>query len=99
MVYCPTVVVLWCIAQLPKDDQVLRQKLRAAARTTFLRKMNAGLMTHEELQRLWEVLEESSSPPKTGDELVSQSCSDFVCHCSDWGEWVCLGQLVWVWLE
>jgi serine/threonine-protein phosphatase 2A regulatory subunit B'' len=32
--------------------------------------MNAGLMTHEELQRLWEVLEESSSPPKTGDELM-----------------------------
>jgi hypothetical protein len=57
-------------SQLPKDDQVLRQKLRAAARTTFLRKMNAGLMTHEELQRLWEVLEESSSPPKTGDELM-----------------------------
>lgn len=56
--------------QLPKEDQLLRQKLRAAARTSFLRKMNSELMTHEELQRLWEVLEELNSPPRAGDDLV-----------------------------
>ena len=56
--------------QLPKEDQLLKQKLRAAARTSFLRKMNSELMTHEELQRLWEVLEELNSPPRAGDELV-----------------------------
>ena len=66
--------------QLPKDGQVLKQKLRAAARTTFLRKMNSSLMTHEELQRLWEVLEESSSPPRGGDELVRLQSPNPCCH-------------------
>ena len=68
------------VFQLPKDGQVLKQKLRAAARTTFLRKMNSSLMTHEELQRLWEVLEESSSPPRGGDELVRLQSSNSCCH-------------------
>ena len=52
---------------------MLRHKLRAAARTAFLRKMNSELMTHDELQKLWEVLEEMNSPPRIGDELVRSS--------------------------
>ena len=40
--------------------------------------MNSELMTHEELQRLWEVLEELNSPPRAGDELVGGTYSWWV---------------------
>ncbi|XP_065883482.1 serine/threonine-protein phosphatase 2A regulatory subunit B'' subunit gamma-like isoform X2 [Dysidea avara] len=54
----------------PADDQVLLQKLREEARTSYLQRKNSQLMSNEELQKLWTLLEKYHSPPDVGDELM-----------------------------
>jgi len=73
---------------LPKEEDVLQQKLREEARAHFLQRRSRNLLDNTELKELWGLLDGHTTPPSTGEEqmmnytqfkavsrLVSAKCS------------------------
>lgn len=54
--------------KLPKQDDILAQKLREEARAMFLQKRGRQLLNNNELKALWMLLENHHSPPLTEDD-------------------------------
>lgn len=74
---------------LPKENELIKQKLREDARAAFLQRKSRELIDNEELQRLWFLLEEHRSGEPMGDDnligfrnfkLVASKCST-KCQC------------------
>lgn len=56
--------------KLPKQDDVLAQKLREEARAVFLQRRGRQLLNSNELKALWVLLENHHSPPLSDDEQL-----------------------------
>ncbi|KAK7864144.1 hypothetical protein R5R35_007659 [Gryllus longicercus] len=54
--------------KLPKQDDILAQKLREEARAMFLQKRGRQLLNNNELKALWVLLENHHSPPLTEED-------------------------------
>lgn len=55
--------------QLPKEDEVLLQKLREESRALFLQRRSRQLLDSNELKALWVLLDEHHSPPLSNHDL------------------------------
>lgn len=55
---------------LPKDEDVLQQKLREEARAHFLQRRSRQLLDNTELKELWVILDTHTTPPPCGDEQM-----------------------------
>ena len=55
---------------LPKEDDLLQQRLREEARALFLQKKNKELLSNEELDNLRTVLEQHITRPLVGDDIM-----------------------------
>lgn len=55
--------------QLPKEDDLIQQRLREEARAIFLQKKNKELLSNEELDTLKNLLEENYTEP-AGDDIM-----------------------------
>jgi len=53
---------------LPKENEVIKQKLREESRAVFLQRKSRELVDNEELQKLWFLLEEHKVGQMVGDE-------------------------------
>jgi len=75
---------------LPKEEDVLQQKLREEARAHFLQRRSRNLLDNTELKELWGLLDTHSTPPLVGEEqmlsytqfkavsrLVSEKCFQY----------------------
>ncbi|XP_014484205.1 PREDICTED: serine/threonine-protein phosphatase 2A regulatory subunit B'' subunit gamma-like isoform X2 [Dinoponera quadriceps] len=56
--------------KLPKEDEVLPQKLREETRALFLQRRSRQLLDNNELKALWVLLDKHHSPPLSGDEQL-----------------------------
>ncbi|XP_069691115.1 serine/threonine-protein phosphatase 2A regulatory subunit B'' subunit gamma-like isoform X2 [Periplaneta americana] len=56
--------------KLPRDDEVLSQKLREEARAIFLQRRGRQLLNNNELKALWVLLDKHQSPPHTEEEQL-----------------------------
>jgi len=77
---------------LPKDEDVLQQKLREEARANFLQRRSRQLLDNTELKELWVILDTHSSTQPTGQDeqmldynqfktisgLVSEKCRGYL---------------------
>jgi len=76
---------------LPKEEDVLQQKLREEARAHFLQRCSRQLLDNTELKELWVILDTHTTPPPVGEEqmmdysqfkkvshLVSQKCKGYL---------------------
>ena len=55
---------------LPKEDDLLQQRLREEARALFLQKKNKELLSNEELDNLRTLLEQHITRPLVGDDIM-----------------------------
>lgn len=55
---------------LPKEDDLLQQRLREEARALFLQKKNKELLSNEELENLRSLLEQHITGPIAGDDIM-----------------------------
>eukprot|EP00088_Acartia_fossae_P021839 TRINITY_DN23209_c0_g1_i1.p1 TRINITY_DN23209_c0_g1~~TRINITY_DN23209_c0_g1_i1.p1 ORF type:complete len:444 (-),score=88.77 TRINITY_DN23209_c0_g1_i1:310-1641(-) len=55
---------------LPKDEDVLQQKLREEARAHFLQRRSRNLLDNTELKELWGLLDSHTTPPPVGEEQM-----------------------------
>jgi len=55
---------------LPKEDEILPQKLREETRALFLQRRSRQLLDNNELKALWVLLDKHHSPPLSGDEQL-----------------------------
>jgi hypothetical protein len=59
---------------IPKENEVIKHKLREEARALFLQRKSNALMDNEELQKLWFLLEENKTEnAQADDHLISYS--------------------------
>lgn len=58
------------MSQLPKEDEILPQKLREETRALFLQRRSRQLLDNNELKALWVLLDKHHSPPLSGDEQL-----------------------------
>ncbi|KMQ88599.1 serine threonine-protein phosphatase 2a regulatory subunit b subunit gamma [Lasius niger] len=56
--------------KLPKEDEILPQKLREETRALFLQRRSRQLLDNNELKALWVLLDKHHSPPLSGDEQL-----------------------------
>lgn len=56
--------------KLPPDDNILQQKLREESRARFLQRRSAELLDNDELERLWQILDENRSPPARDKPMI-----------------------------
>lgn len=56
--------------QLPKENEILPQKLREETRALFLQRRSRQLLDNNELKALWVLLDKHHSPPLSGDEQL-----------------------------
>jgi len=76
---------------LPREEDVLQQKLREEARAHFLQRCSRQLLDNTELKELWVILDTHTTPPPTGEEqmmdyiqfkkvasLVSEKCQGYL---------------------
>ena len=57
---------------IPKENEVIKHKLREEARALFLQRKSNALMDNEELQKLWFLLEENKTEnAQADDHLIS----------------------------
>ena len=57
---------------MPKDNEVVKHKLREEARALFLQRKSNALIDNEELQKLWFLLEENKTEnAQADDHLIS----------------------------
>ncbi|XP_072754292.1 serine/threonine-protein phosphatase 2A regulatory subunit B'' subunit gamma-like [Anoplolepis gracilipes] len=56
--------------KLPKEDEILPQKLREETRALFLQRRSRQLLDNNELKALWVLLDKYHSPPLSGDEQL-----------------------------
>lgn len=58
--------------KLPKDDEILSQKLREEARAIFLQRRGRQLLNNNELKALWVLLDKHQSLPHSeGEQLIN----------------------------
>lgn len=55
---------------LPKEDDLLQQRLREEARALFLQKKNKELLSNDELESLRTLLEQNITRPMVGDDIM-----------------------------
>ncbi|CAF0877830.1 unnamed protein product [Brachionus calyciflorus] len=55
---------------LPKEDDLMKQRLREEARALFLQKKNKELLSNEELESLRTLLEQNITRPIVGDDIM-----------------------------
>lgn len=55
---------------MPKEDEILPQKLREETRALFLQRRSRQLLDNNELKALWVLLDKHHSPPLSGDEQL-----------------------------
>lgn len=58
---------------LPKEHEIIKQKLREESRAVFLQRKSRELVDNEELQKLWYALEEN----KVGEPVADESMINF----------------------
>lgn len=58
------------ILQLPKEDEILPQKLREETRALFLQRRSRQLLDNNELKALWVLLDKHHSPSLSGEEQL-----------------------------
>jgi len=76
---------------LPREEDVLQQKLREEARAHFLQRCSRQLLDNTELKELWVILDTHTTPPPAGEEqmmdyiqfkkvatLVSEKCKGYL---------------------
>lgn len=64
---------------MPKDNEVVKHKLREEARALFLQRKSNALIDNEELQKLWFLLEENKTEnAQADDHLISYRNFKFV---------------------
>ncbi|XP_076622362.1 serine/threonine-protein phosphatase 2A regulatory subunit B'' subunit gamma-like isoform X2 [Colletes latitarsis] len=56
--------------KLPKEDEILPQKLREETRALFLQRRSRQLLDNNELKALWVLLDKHHSPPLSGEEQL-----------------------------
>ncbi|XP_011494635.1 PREDICTED: serine/threonine-protein phosphatase 2A regulatory subunit B'' subunit gamma-like [Ceratosolen solmsi marchali] len=56
--------------KIPKENEILPQKLREETRALFLQRRSRQLLDNNELKALWVLLDEHHSPPISGDEQL-----------------------------
>ncbi|KAG8041784.1 hypothetical protein G9C98_007088 [Cotesia typhae] len=56
--------------KLPREDEILPQKLREETRALFLQRRSRQLLDNNELKALWVLLDKHHSPPLSGDEQM-----------------------------
>ncbi|KAJ9589489.1 hypothetical protein L9F63_017306 [Diploptera punctata] len=56
--------------KLPKEDEILSQKLREESRAIFLQRRGQQLLNNNELKALWVLLDKHHSPPHSEEEKL-----------------------------